>query len=72
MARTHGNRLVLAFFKELERLGFEVLRKSNGGWLIVPPKDNPCQQKYHTHGTAKALTPLSKDIAKLYGVKVEV
>lgn len=71
MARAHGDRVVLRFFKELERLGFEVLRKTNGGWVIVPPKDNACQQKYHTHGGAKALLPLRKDITRLYGVEVE-
>jgi hypothetical protein len=70
MARQHGNKLVTGFFKELERLGFEVLRKTNGGWVIVPPKTNSCQQKYHTHGTLKGLTPLRKDIVKLYGIKL--
>lgn len=71
MGRQHGDRVVLRFFKELERLGFEVLRKTNGGWVISPPKSNPCQQKYHTHATPKALTPMRKDIHRLYGVLVE-
>lgn len=70
MARIHGNRLLLEFFKELERLGFTVLHKKNGGFVITPPESNPCQRKYHTHGTLKALLPLRKDIRKIYGVEV--
>jgi len=70
MARTHGNRLLLELFKELERLGFTVLHKKNGGFVISPPASNPNQRKYHTHGTIKALLPLRKDMKKFYGVDV--
>lgn len=67
----HENKLVKKFFRELERLGFTVAKKKNGTFVITPPEDNPQQRKYLTHGTLKGLTPMRKEICRIYGVKID-
>lgn len=67
----HDHKLVKQFFRELERIGFSVVKKKNGTYVITPPEGNPQQRKYLTHGTLKGLTPMRKEISRIYGVKLD-
>jgi|688.fasta_scaffold31749_13 hypothetical protein len=71
MARNHGDKIIKRLFRELERLGFNVVHTRNNKFKIQPPHhiQGPT---YFTHGTPKAAKAIQSDIKKLYGVEVDV
>ncbi len=71
MPRQHQSKAMKQVFKELERLGFNVIQKKSGTYTILPPStvDGPA---YSTHGTESALHPMRRDFKRLYNVEISV
>lgn len=71
MARQHGTKAVTRLFKELQKLGFNVVTTRKGKYKIHPPAHigGPV---YFTHGTPQSIKPMVADIKKIYGVEVPV
>lgn len=68
MAATHGNKEVKRLFREIERLGFTVVRMKNNYRIYPPNKDG---RVYITHGTPKAIKAIYADFRKIYGVELD-
>lgn len=69
MARTHGNPIITELMKELERLGFKVVRGRKGNYKIHPPEQLG-SEVYFTHGTIKSYKALRAYYRKKYGIKL--
>lgn len=69
MTRNHGNKAITKLFKELARLGFEVIHAKNSTYKIVPPSELG-GRVYSTHGTPKAEKALKAYYRKTYGIKL--
>lgn len=69
MARTHGTKAITQLFKELSKLGFEVIQAKNSTFKIVPPEQLG-GRVYSTHGTPKAEKALKAYYRKTYGIKL--
>jgi len=71
MPRQHQSKAMKQVFKELERLGFNVIQKKSGTYTILPPStvQGPI---YNTHGTESALHPMRRDFKRLYNVEISV
>lgn len=69
-SRNHGNKIITQLFKELERLGFNVIHARNNTFKIVPPQDLG-GRIYSTHGTPKAYKALLAYYRKTYGIKLD-
>lgn len=71
MPRQHQSSRMKKVLAELNRLGFEVIRKPSGAFKIVPPSTikGPV---YNTHGTESALHPMRRDFKRLYNVELHV
>lgn len=71
MPRQHQSSRMKKVLAELNRLGFEVIRKPSGTFKIVPPSTikGPV---YNTHGTESALHPMRRDFKRLYNVELHV
>lgn len=68
-ARNHGNKVITELFKELTRLGFNVIHAKNNSYKIVPPPELG-GRIYSTHGTPKADKALRAYYRKTYGIKL--
>jgi hypothetical protein len=68
-SRTHGNKIITELFKELGRLGFNVIQNKNNTFKIVPPPELG-GRVYSTHGTPKADKPIKAYYRKTYGIKL--
>ena len=68
-ARNHGNKVITELFKELSRLGFNVIHAKNNTYKIVPPAEMG-GRIYSTHGTPKAHKALKAYYRKTYGIKL--
>lgn len=66
MPQQHNSKTIKAIFKELSRLGFDVIQKKSGTYTIVPPDKN--LPIYNTHGTESAIHPIRRDFKRLYGI----
>ena len=69
-ARNHGNKVITELFRELSRLGFNVIHAKNNTYKIVPPAELG-GRIYSTHGTPKAYKALKAYYRKTYGIKLE-
>ena len=68
-ARNHGNKVITELFRELSRLGFNVIHAKNNTYKIVPPEELG-GRTYSTHGTPKAYKALKAYYRKTYGIKL--
>ena len=68
MPKQHNSKTIKAIFKELSRLGFDVVQKKSGSYIIIPPDKN--LPVYTTHGTESAIHPIRRDFKRLYDVDI--
>ena len=71
MPRQHQSKTMKQVFKELERLGFNVIHKKSGSYSIYPPSTIQGPM-YTTHGTESAIHPMRRDFKRLYNVELTV
>lgn len=71
MPRQHQSKAMKQVFKELERLGFNVIHKKSGTYTILPPS-TVVGPAYNTHGTESALHPMRRDFKRLYNIEISV
>lgn len=71
MPKQHQSKAMKQVFRELERLGFNVIHKKSGAYSIYPPSkiQGPV---YTTHGTESALHPMRRDFKRLYNITLHV
>ena len=69
MARTHGTKEIKRLFRQMERLGFEVIQVKNVFKITPPPTIGG--RVYTTHGTPKAIKAIYSDFRKIYGVELD-
>jgi hypothetical protein len=68
--KQHNDKAVRQLFDELLALGCTIDRKSNGSFVIRPPKGIANQAPYFTHGTTKSVLPMRRDFRVMYGLSV--
>lgn len=69
MARTHGNKHIKKFIREIEKIGFTVIQ-ANNRYKMIPPRHFDNQKPYFTHGTPKSIQPMCSDFRKMYGLQL--
>jgi hypothetical protein len=69
MPRTHGNKHIKKFVREIERLGFKVTN-ANNRYKMVPPA-HLGTRVYTTHGTPQAIKPMCSDFKKFYNLDLD-
>lgn len=67
MAKQHNTKEVARLFRQMEKMGFVIVKKKGGGYKIYPPQ-NVNGPAYHTHGTAQCVKPIIRDFRKMYGI----
>jgi hypothetical protein len=60
MARVHGNKSIMKFVREIEKIGFKMYPPAHLGTRV-----------YTTHGTPQSIKPLCADFEKIYGVVLD-
>jgi len=69
MARVHGNKSIMKFVREIEKIGFTVINKNNK-FKMYPPA-HLGTRVYTTHGTPMSIKPLCADFEKIYGIVLD-
>jgi len=71
MVKQHNSKNVKKLFKDLEILGFVVVRKQSGAYKIDPPPNLRNRRSYYTHGTESCIHQIKRDFKKYYGVDLK-
>lgn len=70
MPNQHNSKQIKRLFKELEKRGFTISKKSKSGVVKILPPDSVPGPIYSTHATESALHQIRRDFVRIYGVNL--